>query len=186
MATVTATIAAEPASGPAAERPENRVKGFDVLSLPCVGVDVPFSPDCIREFPLHLRQIASAKPYAYVGGDPLNAADPTGRMSDSYPLWGGSVGDWRTCIYWIYACGSVRGWANDATTLANHWFGNPTIHGRNNGPWHAWRERNQGIVNNYRGADLGNSWRNSGMSNSVVPSVIYGWVRHGWVFQTWE
>lgn len=57
---------------------ENRVNGFDVFALPRIGVDVPFSPDCTVAFPLYLRQTASAKPYSYVMGNPLNGMDPGG------------------------------------------------------------------------------------------------------------
>jgi len=60
-AAVPTAVADKTPSSAAATSAENRVKGFDVFAVPRVGVDVPFSPDCTGDFPLHLRQIASAK-----------------------------------------------------------------------------------------------------------------------------
>ena len=106
MHLVTATISAEKsAPGGAGLHPKNRVNGLGLFSLPRVGLDVPFSADCVWEIPVHVRKIASAKPYdpttaqfltrdpavaltmspyGYASGNPLSFSDPSGLDPRSY------------------------------------------------------------------------------------------------------
>jgi hypothetical protein len=85
-AAMPAAVAEKTPSRATATPAENRVNGLDVFALPRVGVDVPFSPDSTGDFPLHLRQTASAKAYSYAAGNSLNESDPTG-LGDGCAWW---------------------------------------------------------------------------------------------------
>ncbi len=77
-ALVTAALAFQLTSDFDDVQPENRVRDFLPTAPPRLRVIDGFLPDRVGDFSDDLRQTASAKPYAYVSGNPLNATDPSG------------------------------------------------------------------------------------------------------------
>ncbi len=73
-------------------QPENRVNGFLLSGRPRLRVIDGDLSDCVRDFDVDVRKVASAKPYAYVAGNPLNRSDPSGMISPTDPsgpqVWG--------------------------------------------------------------------------------------------------